>query len=49
MWGVLAAAGGWIVLVVGVAWWIRRRSKEVDGYHEREYREPPTFQWPDMP
>jgi hypothetical protein len=38
---------GFIVAVAAVAWWFRRRQRDVDAYHQREYREPPVFQNPD--
>jgi hypothetical protein len=37
--GVIAAA-----LTLG--WWVHRHQRDIDAYHEREYREPPIFSPP---
>ena len=43
---VLSSIGGVGVVVVLIAWRIRRYQRDIDDYEEREYRDPPVFGWP---
>ena len=45
--GYLFLGGAVAAVLAGVAWWLRRHQRAVDDYYEREYREPPVFNWPD--
>lgn len=38
---VLATIVGGVILISIFAWWAERRWKNVDSYHEREYKDPP--------
>jgi hypothetical protein len=35
--------GALVLVVVGFAWWARRRWDDVDSYYEPEYQDPPVF------
>jgi hypothetical protein len=45
MWYGLMLVGGAIAAVVAINRRVGRRIREVDDYLEREYRDPPAFQW----
>ncbi len=42
MWGYLPYLG-FIVIVMGITWWMRCRGREIDSVIEREYQDPPIF------
>jgi hypothetical protein len=42
MWGYLPYLG-FIAIVLGITWWVRRRGREIDSVIEREYKDPPIF------
>ena len=42
MFGVLSFFGALTAIVVGT-WLLRRRSKSVDEYYERDHQDPPVF------
>ena len=40
--GILIYFGTFLVIVIG-GWLLRRRSRSVDDYYDREYKDPPVF------
>ncbi|MBU1225767.1 MAG: hypothetical protein KJ698_00960 [Actinobacteria bacterium] len=42
MYGALLFFGTLVVVIVGT-WLLRRRSRTVDDYYERDYQDPPIF------
>jgi hypothetical protein len=46
-WWYLIVMGVAIVAIVLSRLWIARHIRNVDSYHEREYRDPPVFRGPD--
>ena len=49
MWMNLAILTIPLVIILVAGWLIRRYQRDIDDYEEREYRDPPVFQWPDGP
>ena len=49
MWMNLAIITIPLLIVLVATWRIRRYQRDIDAYEEREYRDPPVFQWPDGP
>jgi hypothetical protein len=45
MW-VMAAIGGTALVILLAAWLIRRSQRDIEGYHDEEYRDPPVFGTP---
>jgi hypothetical protein len=43
----LGLLGGAMAAVLVARWLIRRHYRDVEGYYERGYREPPAFLYPD--
>ncbi len=35
--------GALAMALVALGWWLGRRYRDVDSYHERNYRDPPVF------
>jgi hypothetical protein len=35
--------GGTLSAALALGWWVHRHQRDIDGYEEREYREPPIF------
>jgi hypothetical protein len=43
----MVAIGGTALVILLAAWLIRRSQRDIEGYHEEEYRDPPVFGTPD--
>lgn len=42
MFGLLLLGGSMVAILI-VGWLVHRHQRDIDAYHEREYREPPVF------
>lgn len=45
MWYALSIWLGSLGAALLLGWWIHRHQRDIDGYHDREFRAPLAFQW----